>query len=129
MMKKILFLCLLVLVSSAHARTGFLEGLGLSQSDDVPPLVEEAFQFSAEVEDANTLIAQWQVMEGNYLYRDKLRFEIIGNDNVSLGNIILPPGENKNDETFGLVEVYHHDLKLKLPLNRPQAAQQLTNEV
>lgn len=125
-MKKILFLCLLVLVSSAHARTGFLEGLGLSQSDDVPPLVEEAFQFSAEVEDANTLIAQWQVMEGNYLYRDKLRFEIIGNDNVSLGNIILPPGENKNDETFGLVEVYHHDLKLKLPLNRPQAAQQLT---
>jgi thiol:disulfide interchange protein DsbD len=126
MMKKFLLLCLLLLVSSAHARTGFLEGLGLSQSDDVPPLVEEAFQFSAEINDANTLIARWQVMEGNYLYRDKLRFEIIGNDNVDLGNFILPPGENKNDETFGLVEVYHHDLALKLPLDRPQAAQQLT---
>lgn len=126
MMKKFLLLCLLLLVSSAHARTGFLEGLGLSQSDDVPPLVEEAFQFSAEIDDANTLIARWQVMEGNYLYRDKLRFEIVGNDNVDLGNFILPPGENKNDETFGLVEVYHHDLALKLPLDRPQAAQQLT---
>ncbi len=125
-MKKILFLCLLLVVSSASARTGFLEGLGLGQSDEVPPLVEEAFQFSAEVEDANTLIARWQVMEGNYLYRDKLRFEIIGNDNVRLGNFILPPGENKNDETFGLVQVYHHDLALKLPLNRPQAAQQIT---
>lgn len=126
MMKKFLLLCLLLLVSSAHARTGFLEGLGLSQSDDVPPLVEEAFQFSAEIDDANTLIGRWQVMEGNYLYRDKLRFEIVGNDNVDLGNFILPPGENKNDETFGLVEVYHHDLALKLPLDRPQAAQQLT---
>ncbi len=126
MMKKFLLLCLLLLVSSAHARTGFLEGLGLSQSDDVPPLVEEAFQFSAEVNDANIVIARWQVMEGNYLYRDKLRFDIVGNDNVHLGNFILPPGENKNDETFGLVQVYHHDLALKLPLDRPQAAQQVT---
>ena len=125
-MKKILFLFLLLLVSSVNARPGFLEGLGLGQSDAVPPLVEEAFQFSAEVDDANTLIARWQVMEGNYLYRDKLRFEVIANDNVRLGNFILPPGENKNDETFGLVEVYHHDLALKLPLNRPQAAQQIT---
>lgn len=125
-MKKILFLFLLLLVSSANARPGFLEGLGLGPSDEVPPLVEEAFQFSAEVDDANTLIAHWQVMEGNYLYRDKLRFEILANDNVRLGNFVLPPGENKNDETFGLVEVYHHDLALKLPLNRPQAAQQIT---
>lgn len=127
MMKKSLFLFLfLLLISSAHARPGFLEGLGLNASESVPPLVEEAFQFSAETGDAHTLIARWQVMEGNYLYRDKLRFEIVDNDNVQLGSFVLPPGENKNDENFGLVEVYHHDIDLKIPVKRPAEAQQIT---
>lgn len=125
-MKKFLFVLLLLTVFNAHARQGFLEGLGLGPADEAPPLVEEAFQFSAEVDDSNTIIARWQVMEGNYLYRDKLRFEVVGNDNVRIGNFILPQGENKNDETFGLVQVYPHDLALKLPLSRPQATQQIT---
>lgn len=125
-MKKFLFFVLLLTVFSVHARTGFLEGLGLNQSDDVPPPVEEAFQFSADIDDNNTLLARWQVMEGNYLYRDKLRFEIINNDQVKLGEVSLPAGDNKNDEFFGLVQVYHHDIDLQLPLSRPSAQQELT---
>lgn len=125
-MKKFLFFILLLTVFSAHARTGILEGLGLDQADDVPPLVDEAFQFNAEVSASNTLLAHWQVMEGNYLYRDKLRFEIINNEQVKLGEVSLPAGENKQDEFFGLVQVYYQDIKLKLPLNRPAAQQELT---
>jgi len=124
-MKKILFFVLLLTVFSAHARTGFLEGLGLAEQQ-VPPLVEEAFQFSAELKDKQTLLARWQVMEGNYLYRDKLSFEILDNDQVSLGEFTLPAGDNKQDEYFGLVQVYHHDVDLTLPLQRPQAAQSFT---
>lgn len=124
-MKKFLFFVLLLTVFSAHARTGFLDGLGLGEQE-VPPLVEEAFQFSAEVKDQQTLLARWQIMEGNYLYRDKLSFEILDNNQVSVGEISLPSGENKQDEYFGLVEVYHHDVDLTLPLNRPQPAQSFT---
>ena len=97
-MKKFLFFVLLFTVFSAHARPGFLEGLGLNQAEDVPPLVEEAFRFNAEVSDNNSLLARWQVMEGNYLYRDKLRFEILDNQQVKLGEVSLPAGENKRDE-------------------------------
>jgi thiol:disulfide interchange protein DsbD len=125
-MKKFLFLILLLTVFSAHARPGFLEGLGLNQADDVPPLVDEAFQFSAEVNDDNALVARWQVMEGNYLYRDKLRFEVLDNAQVKLGEVSLPAGENKRDEFFGLVQVYHHDIALNLPLSRPASEQTLT---
>lgn len=125
-MKKFLFFILLLTVFSAHARPGFLEGLGLNQADDVPPLVDEAFQFSAEVNDDNALEARWQVMEGNYLYRDKLRFEVLDNEQVKLGEVSLPAGENKRDEFFGLVQVYHHDVALNLPLSRPASEQTLT---
>ncbi|WP_273150495.1 protein-disulfide reductase DsbD [Methylophaga thiooxydans] len=125
-MKKILFLLLLLSVFSAHARTGLLEGLGIEQTTDTPPLVEDAFQFDATIETATTLMAQWQVMEGNYLYRDKIRFEILDNDQVKLAEVTLPAGENKNDEIFGLVEVYHHDVMMPLTLQRPASAQKLT---
>lgn len=125
-MKKILFLLLLLSVFSAHARTGLLEGLGIEQTTDTPPLVEDAFQFDASIENATTLMAQWQVMEGNYLYRDKIRFEILDNDQVKLAEVTLPAGENKNDEIFGLVEVYHHDVMMPLTLQRPASAQNLT---
>jgi thiol:disulfide interchange protein DsbD len=125
-MKKFLFFILLLTVFSAHARPGFLEGLGLNQAEDVPPLVDEAFQFSAEVNDDNSLTARWQVMEGNYLYRDKLRFEVLDNEQVKLGEVSLPAGENKRDEFFGLVQVYHHDIALNLPLSRSASEQTLT---
>lgn len=124
-MKKFFFFVLLFTVFSAHARTGFLEGLGLAEQQ-VPPLVEDAFQFSADIEDAQTLLARWQIMEGNYLYRDKLSFEILDNNQVSLGEVTLPAGDNKQDEFFGLVQVYHHDVDFRLPLARPQAAQSFT---
>jgi len=124
-MKKFLFFVLLITVFSAHARTGFLDELGLGEQQ-VPPLVEDAFQFSADVENTQTLLARWQVMEGNYLYRDKLSFEILDNNQVSLGEFTLPAGDNKQDEFFGLVQVYHHDVDFSLPLSRPQAAQSFT---
>lgn len=125
-MKKILFLLLLLSFFNAHARTGLLEGLGIEQTADAPPLVEDAFQFDASIENATTLMGQWQVMEGNYLYRDKIRFEILDNNQVKLAEVTLPAGENKNDEIFGLVEVYHHDVMMPLTLQRPASAQKLT---
>lgn len=125
-MKKFLFFVLLLSIFNAHARTGLLEGLGIEQASDTPPLVEEAFKFDASIDNATTLIAQWQVMEGNYLYRDKIRYEIIDNNQTKILDVVLPAGENKNDEIFGLVEVYHHDVMMPITIQRPATAQELT---
>lgn len=127
-MKKLLFLALLFGAVSAHAGPGLLERLGLG-GDPEPPSVDEAFAFSASVQDAGTLALNWQVMAGNYLYRDALRFEIIDNDDVQLREASLPAGENKVDDYFGLTEVYQHDLEVTLPLDRPAAAQQISLKV
>jgi len=117
-MKNILFLLLLFVSSSINAGPGLLDSLGLNDDFDVPPSVDEAFKFSVEATDAKTLLARWQVADGNYLYRDKIRFEIITDNDVQLLPFSLPAGENKMDEIFGLSEVYHHDTDVNLPINR-----------
>jgi len=125
-MKKILFLILLLVSISAHSRPGLLDSLGLNGDSDTPPPVEEAFQFSAQVQDENTISAQWQIAEGNYLYKDKIRFELVEADGISLQPVSLPMGENKMDEIFGLSEVYTHDITLQIPLQRTEATSAIT---
>ena len=124
-MKKILFLIVLLTAMSVHARPGLLDKLGLGDDFDTPPSVDEAFDFSAQIKDPHTLLARWNIAEGNYLYRDKIRFEIIDNSQVQIQDFLLPAGENKMDEIFGLTEVYSHNTEIILPLNRDNTAQKV----
>ena len=97
------FLILLMLLSSfsLQARPSLLEKFGFDSADS-PPEVDEAFDFDAIVTNPQTILAGWQIMEGNYLYQDKIRFEITDDNNVQLGEFTLPSGHMKNDAYFGL---------------------------
>ena len=128
-MRKYFLLLLLVLSISAHARPGLLDSLGLNTDFDVPPDVDTAFVLSAEITDPHTINVNWLVAEGNYLYRDKMSFEVLTPSDVTIGTVTLPAGENKMDELFGLTEVYAFDTDVFLPLNRPPHAQEITLKV
>jgi len=125
-MKKYFALLFLLLAFSVQARPGLLDSLGFSNEFDTPPDVDEAFVYTAQAKDANTILARWAVAEGNYLYRDKIRFEIIEQDSVQLQQFSLPAGENKMDEIFGLSEVYKHDINITLPINRSSDLSEIT---
>lgn len=127
-MRSIIIFLLLITSFSLQARDSVLEQLGFAGSDE-PLAVDDAFRFSADVKDPQHLHIGWQIAEGNYLYRDKITARITDNDNVSLGALNLPQGENKQDEYFGLTEVYQQDLLLSVPLDRPDAGQTVTLEV
>jgi thioredoxin:protein disulfide reductase len=92
--------------------------LGLSDdSNDIMP-VDKAFEFSAEVTDAHTIRAHWDVAEGVYLYRDKFKFALKDANGITLGQPVMPKGETKVDETLGKMVVYHHDVTLNIPVTR-----------
>jgi thiol:disulfide interchange protein DsbD len=74
---------------------------------------EVAFKFSARALDANTLEARWQIADGYYMYRDKFKFAVEG---ATLGAPGMPPGKIKEDETFGRVETYSKDVRIRLPI-------------
>lgn len=86
---------------------------GNNEDDPLPP--EEAFRFSAEAIDTDTLRATWTIAEGHYLYDSKLRFES-ATPGVALGTPKIPDGTLKNDEFFGEQKVHRGTLHIDIPL-------------
>lgn len=99
--------------------TGGLNGLGggFGGEDEVLD-PDVAFVFSTEVVDGNTVLARWEIKPEHYLYRDKFTFSLEEAEGVSLGEPQIPQGEEKNDEFFGLIQVFHGLVEVRLPLVR-----------
>ena len=100
--------------AAAASGNGGLPGLG----GDEPLDPDQAFRFEAEVVDGHTLRAHWAIAPDHYLYRSKVRFELTGAEGVRLGAVELPAGEQKQDEFFGEIQVFHDQLEVDLPLVR-----------
>ena len=106
------------------AAVGKLEALGQSLGaggaarDANEPLdPDQAFVFTLDVADPNTLVAHWTIAPDYYLYRNKIRIRS-EDPTVRIGQLELPPGQKKKDESFGEIEVYHGSLDVKVPLIR-----------
>ncbi len=99
--------------------------LGLDVDDDILD-PEDAYRFDASVENPGQLRLVWAIAEGTYLYRDKLRIGLEEVDGVSLGAYELPPAKTKPDTvrpdgSIGDVEIYQHEIDLRIPLSRSSA--------
>ncbi|MDO9371204.1 MAG: protein-disulfide reductase DsbD [Gammaproteobacteria bacterium] len=110
--------------STTSSVSGFFDNLGSklglprSNSEQTFLEVDDAFVFSAEMADGNTVVAHWNIADGYYMYRDKFRFNLVNSPDVSLGAAQFPPSETKQDENFGKVEIYHRTVAITLPLAR-----------
>lgn len=90
-------------LAAAIASTG--KSLLPSQDNLLEP--DQAFILSIKAGNPNTLLAHWQIADGYYLYRDKLKLELVGENPAGLTGIDLPAGEIKEDEFFGRQEVLY----------------------
>jgi thiol:disulfide interchange protein DsbD len=79
---------------------------------------EQAFEFSANVKNGNTIYVNWEIAPNYYLYREKIKLELVNSDGVKLGDYTIPNGLPKHDEAFGDVEVLAEDLNFNVPLWR-----------
>jgi thioredoxin:protein disulfide reductase len=91
-------------------------GLGSQQREFLDP--DQAFVLSVQVGGPHAVVAHWDIAEGYYLYRDRLRFKVRDTPPVKLGTPELPQGDVKQDEFIGKTVVYHHSLEARLPLIR-----------
>ncbi len=106
--------------SSGKSLSSLLPSLFSGSQDNtfLPP--EEAFRLSLKVRDANALLAHFEIADGYYLYRDKIKFSITAG-NATLGNISWPTAVTKQDPNFGTMSIYKHAFDVVLPLQRTQA--------
>ena len=75
-----------------------------------------AFQVNAEQSDEKTITTQWVVVDGYYLYKDKISVSPQDESQVSLGNMVLPEGEEKFDEYFGQIISIDHSFQSEIPI-------------
>ena len=93
--------------------------LGLAGEEDEFLDPAQAFRFSAEARDAATVLASWVIADGYYLYRDKFRIRLAeAPEGVTIAGVDFPPGEMKDDEFFGRIEVFHHAVDATVRLSR-----------
>lgn len=83
---------------------------------------EDAFRSQVRWENGDIVI-DWEIADEYYLYQDKFKFELL---NPSDGTILGAPiyshdGKLKHDEIFGEVNVYYHDINIRLPLTTDQS--------
>ncbi len=104
--------------SPLNALKNLGSSLGLIDSGDDFLHPDQAFTFSAEAINGNTLRVRWDIADKVYLYRDKFKFELKEANGITLGTPVLPEGKKKIDESFGEMMVYYHDVDIDIPLER-----------
>jgi thiol:disulfide interchange protein DsbD len=101
----------------AKTLTPLQQTLGAAAQDDDVLEPDVAFRFDADVaQDAVTL--RWQIAPHHYLYKDKFSFQLKDGSAATLGEYTLPAGEEKNDEFFGRIFVFHDAAEVRIPLQR-----------
>jgi len=83
------------------------------EADLLPP--GEAFRITATAGDRNTLQVRWEIADGYYMYRDRIRFST-DTPGIELGAPDLPAGTIKEDEFFGKIAVYRNQATASIPV-------------
>ena len=96
-----------------------------AQATEEPLAPEVAFPASAKVQNADSVSVRFDMVEGYYLYHDKISVST-DNPNVVFGELKIPKGKVKQDEFFGEVETHRGKLATTLPITqRPAGATSL----
>lgn len=80
-------------------------------------LPQQAFKLTAQAEDADNIRATWQIVDGYYLYRSKIRITS-QTPGITLGDAEFPAGKIKQDQFFGDMEVYRNSVSVLIPIQR-----------
>jgi thiol:disulfide interchange protein DsbD len=107
MMSRFMTLGMLLLAAAAVAPVAY------GEDDLLTP--DKAFQFSAAMVAPGVAEVRYRIADGYYMYRDRFRFSAQPAA-VQLGAPQMPPGKVKEDEYFGKVETYRHEVAIRVPV-------------
>jgi thioredoxin:protein disulfide reductase len=104
---------------------------GLSDADEgtaegglLPP--DRAFKSDAVVRDGKSVTVELKPAKGYYLYRSRMKFEVVDTPGVSVAGVSLPHGEMKSDPTFGETEVFHEPVAAMVSLQHDGSAREVS---
>jgi thiol:disulfide interchange protein DsbD len=114
-----------ILLWALLAPAAFAAGLAgsdpLAADEEEFLAVDQAFVFSASLDKDGSLRADWHMPDGYYLYRQRFEFAAAPDSGFALGEPEIPDGKVKVDDYFGEVQVYYHDVAVRVPITRTAA--------
>ena len=81
----------------------------------LPP--DEAYRITATASDSNMLEVHWDIADGYYMYRDRMRFSS-DTPGIELGEPELPAGKIKDDEFFGKIAIFRDQVTARIKVTR-----------
>lgn len=87
---------------------------GLADQQPLPP--DQAFALSTSLGDDNSVMLQWNIAPRHYLYQQRFHFTILKPRRASIGTIIFPTPEMRQDTLLGTYPVYTKQLSLAVPI-------------
>jgi thiol:disulfide interchange protein DsbD len=114
---RISLLLLFTFISSVSWADSPLSSLsGEEEEEFLDP--EVAFVVTASQGDGNTIKTNWLIQDGYYLYKDKISVTPADESQVTLGELPLPKGKEKEDEYFGLIVSIDHEFNAEIPITK-----------
>jgi len=95
----------------------FLSNTALAIDESKLLTGDQAFPVSVSLESQDMLRIQWDIAEGYYLYKKRMKFSFNPEPKKQLGGPIFPPSSRLNDPAYGDVEVYRHTLVVHYPIH------------
>lgn len=82
-----------------------------------PIAVDQAFRFTATASNNQTILAQWKIAPGYYLYRARFHFDTV-KSKARLGQPLFPASITKqsDDPDIGKYEIYSGNLTIAIPV-------------
>lgn len=108
-LSRLLFFALALLLGLAS-----LAAHAVNESDLLSP--EQAFPLTVSVSGPKQVTLDFNTKPGYYLYRDRFSFAV---DGAPAKPDSMPTAETKNDPTFGMVQVYHRPVQIRISLPAP----------
>jgi thioredoxin:protein disulfide reductase len=97
-----------------------------SESDFLP--VDKAFVLSASSDSPDRVTLSWEIADGYYLYRDKVKIVAPGGE-AQFGKASIPGGNTQHDEYFGEQVVFVDQMVADVPVAAAPGTREVTLQV
>lgn len=77
-----------------------------------------AFVVTAKQGDGNSIKTNWLIQDGYYLYKDKISVAPADDSQITLGELPLPKGKEKEDEYFGTIVSLEEEFNAEIPITK-----------
>jgi len=113
----ITLLLLFTLFSSIAWADSPLSKIGGEEEEE---FLEPDVAFVVTIPNANeqSIKTNWLIQDGYYLYKDKISISPADESQITLGDIPLPAGEQKEDEYFGTIYSLENEFNAEIPITK-----------